>query len=418
MFRGWIDARPSLPARISFTVVAIVAAYTQYYLVAFVVAGLASIVIARGRVPRSYLLAASAVAVTLVPIAFVLPMQMRAFAALENVSPLPAYAIALAVADYVYPHRWIGSWIHLPVQNAAYALAAGLPIAIVVAARSHATAATRALGCATLVIAALFAGVIGIGHIHVLFPRHTAVLFLPSLLTAFAAIGGVALPRRRLALGTFGCVYGALVALSLSTDYRGMSKSGDWRRVGTFLTAHVAVRDAVAVFDSEATLPLGFYARNLALVPIPRRPTYERFDERDFALASEADVAASLGSLRDRRYVWLVTSDVCATQRKFFGCAYLDRFVAEHFRVVGIVPFDRSSVAQLVPLPRLLPRRGDVGGTHAREIARTVVARGAGRATVRSGERVAKGGCVAGRKEFDAGRPRHAIGGDDARAER
>jgi hypothetical protein len=139
--------------------------------------------------------------------------------------------------------------------------------------------------------------------------------------------------------------------LSLWSDYRGLSKSGDWDRVASYLVSHAGGADAVAVFDPEVTLPLGYYFKAAPLVAVPRPLSFDRFDEEAFTIRSDRELEASLGrAAHRRRRVWLVVNEVCTTLPQFYGCDRLDTFVARHFKKVSVATFNGSSVIELQPV--------------------------------------------------------------------
>ncbi|MGD0474300.1 MAG: glycosyltransferase family 39 protein, partial [Candidatus Velthaea sp.] len=342
-FRGWIDDDADLQPRLAFVAVAIVGAYTHYYIVALVAAGAVAVVgLGQRRKLVSYLIASGVIAVALVPILFLLPLQLESYSALSNATQSPAYSIVLAIFEFLLPHHIIRSWIHRPAANTAYfvcAIALGL---LLIRLLTSVSKVARALVTIAIGVAAMFAVLIGAGHMPVTFPRQTAVLFAPTLFAALALIRDVRPTRRPLILQTYAAVYALLVVLSFWSDYHDVSKSGDWRRVGRLLSTVVAPNDAIAVFDTELSLPLGYYFNSHPLTPIPRPLTFDRFDEDLFVIHNRNEVVQSLGRLRrDHTRVWLVMNDLCASLPQFYGCPYLDAYIGEHFRIVKTYKFNR-----------------------------------------------------------------------------
>ena len=353
LFRGWLEDEPSRRSQIVFVAVAIIGTYTQYYVATLVAAG-AIAVVASGRIDRikSYIAGAVVVALAIAPVAIILPMQLRAYSAsIYAVSRLAGPSVFLVLPDFIFPHAWLGTWVHDLPRNALYAAIALVPT--VVAWRSTRTFApvARTLAVVSLTLCSIFALVIALGHVHVTWPRQTAVVFVPALLTVFALSDGMVPTKRRFAALVFAASYGFLSLVSAFTNYHTFAKSGDWHRVGTYLYAHVAPGDRVAIFDLEASLPLEQYFHTQNLLEIPRPLSFARFDEADYVIHDEAEVAASLGdAARGHGRLWLVENDVCAANAAFYGCAYLDDYLFKHFRNVGRSSFDGSSVRELTTI--------------------------------------------------------------------
>ncbi len=352
-FRGFLDERPSAAARVGFVVAAVAGVYTQYYLGALVPACAAALLVLRRKEQfRAFAVAGCAFALALVPIAAVLPEQMRAYRALAEAAPLPGYAVGIAVLEFLFPHGWIGSWAHRPQTNALYAALVAVPVAIAVIRVRKLSPAAVALWTIAATVCAIFFLIVAVLHQHVIIPRHTAGLFAPLLLAAFASFDAVAPPSRKVCLSTFGAVYAAFSAATLWHAYSGLAKNGDWQRVADYLARNVAPGEPVALFDSEVEVPLRYYYHAAGpLVPVPRPMSRDHFDEAEFPLHSTADVAGSLGrAAAGQQRVWLVQNDACTTKASFYGCAYLQAYVASHFHVVSTARFDGSTVEELQPV--------------------------------------------------------------------
>lgn len=353
-FRGWIDDDLNWTARASFVAVAVAGAYTQYYIVTLVAAvGIAIVVFGDWRRLPSYFAASGIVGLTLIPLVFILPGQLGAYSALAAISELPGYAIVLALIEFLYPHHWMGSWTHPVFRTLLYFSIGAIPIVLLLGWIRTITRQAQLLAMTTISLTVIFGMFIGIGHIHVIFPRQTAVLFAPTIFTAFALAGGTRAERRSQLLKVFGAIYAALVILSYWSDYRGLSKLGDWNRVADYLQSHVASNDAVVAFDPEVVLPLGYYYHTLPIGAIPRPLQFERFDEEDFVIRNERDLERSIGRAAiHRRHVWLVLNELCGTLPSFYGCSRLEAYVARHFTTLRVVPFNGSSVSELAPVDR------------------------------------------------------------------
>jgi hypothetical protein len=354
-FRGWVDAEVNWRARLAFVAVSVVGAYTQYYVATLVAAGTLALLQANRRRFISYILCAIGIGMLLAPIALFLPQQIAAYSPQAVASPVPVYASLQALFQFLYPHDSVGSLAHHPVANALYFATLILPAVLV--ARSPRTVApvTRSLLTITFALTLIFVVLIGIFHINVVFPRQTAILFGPILFSYFALFSDVARARRITIVKTYGAIYSVLVVLALWTQYHGLSKPGDWDKVGAFLNSHVKPNDAVAIFDAEARLPLSHYFDALPMTAIPRPQSFESYDEEAFAIRSESDLAESLGrAAGGRRRVWLVLNDACTSVPSFYGCSYLHSYVSKHFNQISFSSFNGSSVIELASKPATL----------------------------------------------------------------
>jgi hypothetical protein len=81
--------------------------------------------------------------------------------------------------------------------------------------------------------------------------------------------------------------------------------------------------------------------------------SFERFDEADFVLHSSREVGQTFGRFAaDRERVWLIETDACTPQYAYFGCQYLNDYVAAHFKTVHTERFDGSTVVELERRPQ------------------------------------------------------------------
>jgi hypothetical protein len=347
-FRGFVDRSASRSARVWFFAVAVLAIYTQYYVGAVLPAGAVIVALANRRALPAYLIGCVASAVALLPLAKILPLQMQAYGAADFASPEPFYFAVVAPLGFLFPHGSIGTW-HVTATNAAYALLVVAPLTVALTAWRKLQRNTAVLVGIVALICGFFALVIGVAHQSVLIPRHTAVLLIPTLLAAFGVWQSIESRRRTPIAIAFLATYTALSGFGVAHEYRGLSKNGDWQRVATYLRGAIAPGDPIAVFDAEAQLPLGYYLGNATpVVAIPRPMSFAQFDETAFVLHGESDVAASLGRMSAvHGHVWLVKNDACDKRARFYGCAYLDAYVAERYRVVRTQTFRGSSVLEL-----------------------------------------------------------------------
>jgi len=349
-FRGFIDSQPRQLARIAFVVFAVAGTYTMYYVASLVLAcGVALLALRRRRAFFEYVAGSIAYGITLIPLAYVIPLQFHAYDAFAAAFRIPGYVMATVLVEYPFPHDWIGTWAHLPVQNAAYFAILAIPAGVVAASTRALSVTAKALIAIVATLFAFYTAVIAIAHIHVLIPRHSLVILVPLIALVFAVIGDVLPSRRRIAITWYASVFTCFSLLSYWHTYHNLSKTGDWERVAEFVFREAGSADAIAMFDAEAELPFRYYYRgNNPVQAIPHPESFTAFDEAAFVLHSERDVALSLGKIAEQHpRVWLVESNVCARQSAFFGCDYLTSYIKRHFRVLSTTTFDGSTVSEL-----------------------------------------------------------------------
>jgi hypothetical protein len=351
LYRGFLDERPSRSARIAYIFVAIFGTYTQYYVAFLLPAHLVALtVLRRWSNVRSFCLLGLAFALALLPLLHIVPSQFASYDAFAAAFKTPSYAMATVLFGYPFPHGWIGTWAHRPLENALYFIAAAIPIGLALYFKSRLNPWTNALLAIVGSSLCIYTAAIVVAHVQVLIPRHTLVLLVPILLCGLTLIGDVIPSRKSLVLATYLALYAVLAAGALVTEFRGFDKTGDWQRVANFVAANARPDDGVAIFNAEAELPFRYYfKRDFAVVAIPHAMSLDRFDEATFVLHSPSDVATSLGRVSQQHaVVWLVESDACTPPRyRFFGCAYLDAFVARRLRVRRVTHFDGTTVLQL-----------------------------------------------------------------------
>ncbi len=350
-FVGFLDERPGRAARIAYLCVAIAGTYTQYYVAFLIPAHLFVLIMLRQWASAKHLLiSGSLLGLSLVPLAIILPQQFQSYHAFAVAFKIPSYAMATVLLGYPFPHGWIDTWAHQPLQNTFYLFVALVPFALGAGYLKQLRATTKALLLMLIALFAMYTSVIVITHVQVIIPRHTLVMLVPLLLGCFALIGDVVRPQRSLVLASYATIYLLFAGFSLWHDFHGLSKVGDWQRVSNFVAGAARPGDGIALFNAEAELPFRYYfARTIPVTPIPRTISFQEFDEQRFVLHSNADVANSLGHFAAKhRHIWLVESEACEPKSyAFFGCHFLAEYVRAQFTTVNTVKFNGTTVLEL-----------------------------------------------------------------------
>jgi hypothetical protein len=241
--------------------------------------------------------------------------------------------VASIVARYIFP-------LMIPHAKIAYALlTAALVVGAVAARHVWARSGDGLALFVTVVTALLFAiGAYATG-VHLL-NRHLASIYVPAMLSTFAAITFLRPPQRRIVCAAWLAIALLASTIVLVQTYAPLAKPGDWIRTNGYISSHETRGEPIAVFEAENALPFAFYYRGPnRIVAIPHAVDFRRYDVTRFVLRNEHDLAASFP--RARR-VWLITAGECASANITFGCDVLERFVAQRYRVVSNASFYES----------------------------------------------------------------------------
>lgn len=336
----WDEALNDRRTRIAFFVVSLIALYTNYYL-AFVLAGLfAALVISRKwKAAANYLMAAVPAFVLFAPWLLEVRAQLAANTAgyqearslIDALQKLWRHALTFMLPAGVFPDG-DGSavlmarlWI---VRIALLAVAVGI-----VLRRGRMTALTVVLFAA---VSTIFLCLLGsyflLGPVYVEL-RHAAVLFVPLVLLAVSVLTDLfEKPAPQWLLLPAALVVLMSFAYSVSILYPGMTKRGDWARVGEFIEQHESAGQPVVVFTTfdALALPYHYHGRNQVLP-----------DQRFFDFEQEAQFG-SVDSLRkqtdfvisqippDSEEIWLAVNEKCTTTN---ACIPLQNFVAANYTI-------------------------------------------------------------------------------------
>lgn len=337
---------------VAFTVVAIAALYTQYFIGAmFVGFGFALLFGTRGRRVVPF------VASMIVVLSAILPLLIgqvgHEFGDATAVHVVTARVLATrmlsSTLSFVYPHTWTNDLPHL--ANVAY-LAIVLATFAFVLREPRRSENVRALGIVVASIVGFFLLVILGLRAPLEMPRHISTLFIPAMLLAlgsFAAIRNVR--SRRIVSAAYLIV---LLVFSLADDaktYRApLSNQGDWQRVGDYLNAHVESSEPIAVFDTEGVLGVRHYYHGAApIVPIPAPQNFTVFDRRAFAIHDERELAKVFpAASTPTGRAWLVFGvSACTMIEVGNSCTLLESYLAQHFRIAQELEFNGTVVREL-----------------------------------------------------------------------
>ncbi len=337
-FKAFLNDERDVRMVAAFTVVAVAAVYTQYYL-GFVLVGLAAALILtrRWRDVGTYIACMIVVGLSLLPLLHFVGGEVGANV-INNVNNRSfagnAALLTTTLAHMVVPVDY-GT---RRLRYVAYAIALIFVIAMVWRSDKARLRALLWAPAATLVVATLaFVSAVTIAHMPITV-HYSAAFYVPStivLLALISAVPGMG-GRRAIAAASIALVLSSL--LSLTVDYRALAKSGDAKRVAAFVMAHESPGQKIAVFDAQNALPLAYYYKGPnVIVPIPRPVRYDRFLTQDIAIDDTSEVQRALGYPAGRgAQIWLVSpnNDKCKRKPVDLHCEFLYSFIAQHYETL------------------------------------------------------------------------------------
>jgi hypothetical protein len=167
-------------------------------------------------------------------------------------------------------------------------------------------------------------------------PRHAFVLFplvILSVLSAVAVIGNGHRSSRSgwVAIGVLGIGF----ILGTVIDFRPLAKEGDYRRASELIERLESPGEPIAMYHAETVLPMEYYYQgDNRLIPIPTRPSLQRFNELDFVIESPASVGTAIaGSGSPPEVLWLFDTGIIGSGTVEYNHAYLDEYIHEHYGI-------------------------------------------------------------------------------------
>jgi len=176
--------------------------------------------------------------------------------------------------------------------------------------------------------------------------RHTAVIFLPTILLVFSLLPA-ANTKRALSCCLFVMFF--FYSGALYSTYAPLAKDGDWARVASYIMKSERPGEPIVVFRNEFVLPLTqYYTGPNKMVPIPRAPDLERYDLRSQALQSEEEISRALSCVPgSHERLWLVTGFIGNFRGVSIHPDILEAFVKRYYSVIDKRSFYLSEVKLL-----------------------------------------------------------------------
>jgi hypothetical protein len=361
-------AGESRAARVRFGLLALLSIYTFYYLGFMLVGCVAALLTARRFTAlRAFVPLVVALALASVPALLVIRSTFSEVrAALPPMSGASLRAFVEPVLLFALPTGY--RWSEVPALEALSRIYKPLVIAlsaILLIARPRIGARELAVAALAAAIWLAYPLVYLVVHVRFEVPRHYVTLFVPLTAAAYALLATLAAGRRRLALGAVLAAYVACCVLTLWSTYGTLSKAGDMRRVGAYVSAHAGRGDLVLVFAPDAKPAFQrFYAGPAPVVAFPSEPDPERYDTAAYVVHSIAEADAALDRLAPHKRLWFVLYGRCAPSSDNYGCFNVSAALRARFPAARVADFYEAEVVEIEALPgRRNPGRSPARGS-------------------------------------------------------
>lgn len=338
-------------ARLFYSLTAVVALYTNYYL-GFLLVGafLALLVLRRWRAAQIYFVQMIAVGVAILPLFYIINLQFsdrvvtfqeeKSFG--EGIRVLWNHFLTFVLPTEIYPteEQTVFSVVRLWIVRLSI-----LAVVVIFLKNKLRDLDKIILAFGTIAAASgaflLFVYFqLGSGYIEI---RHAAVYFVAIYVFAASMIVKI-LPKKAWILATV--VYAFFFVYAIAVMYPNLTKRGDWARVGAYIAAREKPSQPVILFPAYDALALPFYYKGANKI-LP--------NERYFSFHTEAKPGEPNAYLDQIEYVigiippeaveiWLVTGENCEVRQ---SCEPLENFVRANYTIVEEKDFYKQKVRLL-----------------------------------------------------------------------
>ncbi len=336
---------PQRKARWLYILVATVSIYTHYFLGFLIIAqGATLLVSGRWRAVKAFLLDMVVVSILFVPMVMALVNQILSVK--DNVKDSGASLVGkagnpliegiknsfLANLRYLLPDR-IDTLSSSLYRFIRFAILFGL-LFIGFRYRRFINPNTNVVWIMTLALSVVY--LIAFTFLPMLFhPRHNMVLFLPAVLSMFAALSLIPGRTRFQVLCLFSVLLFGIYGITLVNSYTPLAKTGDYARVASFINRHEAPGQPILVFNPEVEMTFRhYYQGSNQLVALPKPESFEEFNWQDLVIKKEEDLIVALSKLPRREVVWLLMDDKWLKNSPIYRESYeiIEGFVKAHYQ--------------------------------------------------------------------------------------
>ncbi|GAK52802.1 membrane protein-like protein [Candidatus Moduliflexus flocculans] len=348
---AYLSDHPTIRIKWYYTMTAIVALYTFYFLGFLLVANAcALLLLKRWRAFRAYLFSMIIVAICFAPMIWMVTQQIVSNTTTAEVS-----------VSFLQGLNWIGNMALSFITpgkrfllNSPRQLIFWISIVLILSIlfRKHNIIITSVTTAFLLIapILWIFMFIILVGaHIdisdrHILFiypPLILCVLFV--IMTVTGKKGVMACFLIMLGLSAQTCIWGWPTGITKFPR----TKWGEWDRVAAYIMEAEKQEQPILVYRSEAVLPLGlYYSGKNALIPLPKQANVERYDLiGDGMLKDEGEITQILlHHLNDSQNFWLITDTLTTYRGITFGHELLLHAINHKYHIVSTKEFHGSTV--------------------------------------------------------------------------
>lgn len=306
-YHGFISEFRSHRMKICFVLLSILSLYTQYYTLFLLAALFVSfLILKRGSMFRSLITPYIIIILCSLPLALIMFSQLGGHT--ESIPINNSLSVYLFIGTRIlrYPFRLDGT----PTQVWAFFYAALCAILLVIILKYHRNSTFRTMFIVqiTICLILMFLSLINIAGKELLTIRHTAILFIPSMLTIFSIFYLVPVALRK---GVVGVLFIVMISINtgyLILEYQPMAKMGDFKRVADFIKMNESQGQPVFVYNLEGVLPLKhYYTGRNSIVPLPANADTKKYNLSSWVLKDENEIIESLKEHGASDHIWLVT---------------------------------------------------------------------------------------------------------------
>lgn len=331
-------------ARIYFTLTAIFAVYTNYYLGFSLVGCFIALLILRDwQKAKIYFVQMLIVALAIFPLLFIIKMQFAV-----NTSGFQEQKSLFTSVRYIWHHilTFILPSEILPETEGAsfistvrlWIVRVGIFAVVVVLIKNKfkdLNEKTIAFGVISAVISSFFLVAYFLLGSELIQIRHASVLFVSVFLFVSLILTKIS-PKRFWIL--FAVIYAFFFVYSICTIYPNFTKRGDWARVANYIEKSEKPNQPIIVFPVYQAITLPYHYRgNNKILPDERFFEFAQEDEFGGADSLKKQIEFVISEIPpDAREIWLLTEEGCQTSD---ACLPLENFVKENYTVVDAKDF-------------------------------------------------------------------------------
>ena len=363
---GYLDASPRITARVAYTLTAIIALYTHYFLAFSIAAhGVALLGLRKQRAFLSYCFSMVILGASFIPMLLLIDQNKAEWA--DNTAASSSHVLPLIES---FKTSFAANLLYLLPADIGEETPIGwrllrllflvVLLMITFLYRRSIRSNQLAIWTITFSISTLFFvtfeafDFLGINSA-VQHYRHAISLLIPALFSVIAIFSLIEPDRvrKKILLGWVAFVLVLNIA-SFCLTYAPLAKNGDYIRVASYLMKHEASNQPILVFNPEVEMALSSYYKGVNhLIALPAREEFKTYDLKAFLLNNRKDILAALPQdLSSHQSIWLVTDTGSIKDQEAYATSYeiLDEFIRQRYLIQTSQDFYGSNVKLLNPV--------------------------------------------------------------------